>query len=221
MAPPRTYPGELADLRPDRALRLREGLAEVRRACRRAAAPPPRTLLVVCLPRQRLHRFVRTDFPGPGPGGRDYCWAGACLVSSSRFGVGQEEGSFRTPLGLHRVASVHGLGLPPGAVLKGRRLTGYVWQGCPQAPIAHRVLWLEGLEPGRNRGGACDSRRRLIYLHGLGEEPTLGRPHSRGCIHLAGKDLIPLADRAGPDTLVWITRAVWILGPQERREALF
>ena len=63
------------------------------------------------------------------------------------------KGSNRTPLGLHRIAKKIGGRYPEGAVFVGRKLTGYTWQGQPNAPIAHRILWLEGLQPGFNRGG--------------------------------------------------------------------
>jgi len=60
------------------------------------------------------------------------------------------------------------------------------------------------LEPGHNRGGSVDTRRRYIYLHGFGDETTLGRPQSHGCIHLAAADLMPLFDLLPTGTLVWI-----------------
>jgi lipoprotein-anchoring transpeptidase ErfK/SrfK len=70
--------------------------------------------------------------------------------------------------------------------------------------IVHRILWLEGLEPGFNRGGDVDSFRRYIYIHGFGDETTLGRPQSCGCVHLAAADLMPLYERLPVGTLVWI-----------------
>ena len=82
---------------------------------------------------------------------------------------------------------------------------GFTWQGQPDAAIAHRILWLEGLEPGFNRGGDRDSFARYIYIHGVGDETTLGRPTSRGCVHLAATDLLPLFDLLPVGTLVWIT----------------
>ncbi|MHB8521926.1 MAG: L,D-transpeptidase family protein, partial [Limisphaerales bacterium] len=69
----------------------------------------------------------------------------------------------------------------------------------------HRILWLDGLEPGFNRGGRVDTHRRYVYIHGIGDEPTLGHPASRGCVHLAAQDLLPIFDRVPADTLVWIT----------------
>ena len=82
------------------------------------------------------------------------------------------------------------------------------WQGIPNGSIVHRILWLEGLEPGFNRGGDVDTFRRYIYIHGFGDEMTLGRPQSCGCVHLSAADLMPLYDRLPVGTLVWIAGAV-------------
>jgi len=105
---------------------------------------------------------------------------------------------------LHRIAEKIGGGYPPGTVFKGRVPVGWTWQGTPDAAIAHRILWLEGLEPGVNLGAGVDTHARYIYVHGVGDESTLGRPASRGCLHLAAADLIPLYDRIPVGTLVWI-----------------
>jgi len=126
--------------------------------------------------------------------------------STSKFGIGQVAGSNCTPLGLHRVARKFGGGWPVGAVFKSRQMIGYTWQGLPHATIAHRILWLEGLEPGFNRGGNLDSFSRYIYLHGTADETSIGRPASHGCIHLAANDLIPMYDLVPEGTLVWISR---------------
>ena len=114
-------------------------------------------------------------------------------------------GSNCTPLGLHRVAVKAGGGWPIGTVFRDRRAVGLTWRGRPQAPIAHRILWLEGLEPGFNRGGVVDSFARCIYIHGVGDETGLGRPASHGCIHLAASDLLPLYERLPVGALVWIS----------------
>jgi len=126
------------------------------------------------------------------------------IMSTSRFGIGQVRDSFQTPLGLHRIAAKIGGGYPLGTVFKGRRPIGFTWQGLPQAEIVHRILWLEGLEPGLNCGGDVDTFRRYIYIHGFGDETTLGRPQSHGCLHLGAKDLLPLFDLLPVGTLVWI-----------------
>ncbi len=107
-------------------------------------------------------------------------------------------------MGLHRIAEKIGDGYPPGTVFEGRVPVGWTWQGKPDAAIANRILWLQGLEPGVNQGGGVDTHARYIYIHGVGDETTLGRPASRGCLHMAASDLIPLYDRIPSGTLVWI-----------------
>lgn len=127
-------------------------------------------------------------------------------VSTSRFGVGQQVDSNRTPLGMHRIAAKIGGGEPVGTVFRGRRPIGLIWKGLTKAPIAHRILWLEGMQPGFNRGEGVDSYSRYIYVHGIADESTLGRPASRGCIHVSASDLIALFNFVPQGTLVWIER---------------
>jgi hypothetical protein len=126
------------------------------------------------------------------------------LISTSAFGIGQRESSNQTPLGLHRIARKIGGGDMGGTVFRSRVPVGLTWQGMPEARIAHRILWLKGLERGRNSGGDVDSFKRYIYIHGLGDELSLGRPASQGCIHLGADDLIRLHDLLPEGTLVWI-----------------
>jgi hypothetical protein len=106
----------------------------------------------------------------------------------------------------HRVAQKFGGRYRAGAVFESRKLVGHTWDGRPDAPIAHRILWLEGLEPGLNRGGKVDTHARYIYIHGVGDESRLGRPASHGCIHLSAADLLPFYRLVPKGTLVWITR---------------
>jgi hypothetical protein len=126
--------------------------------------------------------------------------------STSRFGIGQAEGSNCTPLGLHRIAEKIGAGEPAGTVFKSRRVVGHVSQPeFADAKITTRLLWLEGLEPGFNRGGSVDSHSRYIYIHGTADQSSIGKPTSCGCIHLADADLIPLFEQLPVGTLVWIS----------------
>jgi L,D-transpeptidase YbiS len=159
----------------------------------------PATSLKRTQPREPLLRPVRGDLAEPG-----YRCEREFIASTSRFGTGQVTDSNRTPLGLHRIARKIGAGWPAGTVFESRRAVGFTWAGRPDAAIAHRILWLEGLEPGHNRGGNVDTFRRFIYIHGVGDESTLGRPASRGCVHLAAADLLPLYQRVPVGTLVWI-----------------
>jgi len=129
--------------------------------------------------------------------------------STSRFGIGQTEGSNRTPLGLHRIAEKIGAGEPAGTVFKARKVVGHTSQpGLADAKITTRLLWLEGLEAGLNKasrdGVTVDSYGRYIYIHGTADQSSIGRPASHGCIHLADADLIPLFDLLPAGTLVWI-----------------
>ena len=127
------------------------------------------------------------------------------VCSTSRFGIGQIEGSNRTPLGLHRIAEKIGGGEPAGTVFKAREIIGHTSQPeFADAKITTRILWLEGLEPGFNQGGNVDSHARYIYIHGTGDQTTIGCPASFGCIHLADADMISLFDLLPSGTLVWI-----------------
>jgi hypothetical protein len=126
-------------------------------------------------------------------------------ASTSRFGIGQAEGSNCTPLGLHRIVEKIGAGEPAGTVFKSRRVIGHTADPkFADAKITTRILWLEGLEPGFNRGGNVDSHARYIYIHGTADQGSIGRPASCGCVHLADGDLIPLFDLLPSGTLVWI-----------------
>jgi L,D-transpeptidase YbiS len=166
------------------------------RARARCGVAPSRYFLAVNVGRQQTALFFRRVGA--------YVPVRIFRCSTSRFGIGEVAGSNMTPRGLHRVAQKIGGGWPVGAAFKSRQLVGFTWQGQPCAPIAHRILWLEGLEPGLNRGGRVDSHARYIYIHGTGNEATLGRPDSCGCIHLSAADLLPLYDKLPEGTLVWI-----------------
>ncbi|MEW6302930.1 MAG: L,D-transpeptidase [Verrucomicrobiota bacterium] len=158
------------------------------------------------LPKERENRLPRPDETTSPSRSLRYTLRRRYLISTSKFGIGQVMGSNQTPLGLHRVAEKIGDGQLIGTVFRSRQPIGLTWQGMPNATIAHRILWLEGLEPGFNRGGNVDTHARYIYIHGLGDEPTLGRPASHGCIHLSAQDLIPLFDFLPSGTLVWIQK---------------
>ena len=167
--------------------------------CRQHGIPPTRDFLTVSIATQTLRHHT---FSGKqtAPSLRTY------RCSTSRFGIGQTVGSNCTPLGLHRIAQKIGGGWPIGTAFKGRRPIGFTWKGQSQATITTRILWLEGLEAGFNRGENVDSFSRYIYIHGTGDETTIGRPASHGCIHLAADDLIPLYDLLPIGTLIWIGR---------------
>ena len=121
-------------------------------------------------------------------------------VSTALNGVGEQSGSNCTPRGLHQVRAKIGDGLALGAVLRGRRWTGEVWTPAlhEQFPgrdwILTRILWLSGLEPGRNRLGDCDTFQRYIYIHGTPDCEPMSQPESHGCIRMRNADVLELFD---------------------------
>lgn len=185
------------------------------RRCRSQGIVPTRFVLLVNIAKQTTSLFEKSvaaicdrrgeNLISPTVTDRRYSLVKKLRCSTSRFGIGEIAGSNMTPRGLHRVAKKIGGGWPVGTYFKEREFTGYTWQGFPLAPITTRIMWLEGLEPGFNRGGNRDSFKRYIYIHGTGDALTLGRPASHGCVHLAADDLIPLYDKLPEGTLVWIS----------------
>jgi len=124
-------------------------------------------------------------------------------VSTSKFGVGDQPGSYQTPLGILFVSGRFGDNLPAGAVIKSRIATGEIVD--PNAPgrdaIVSRVIWLRGKEfVNRN------AHERCIYIHGTPEEKHIGRPASFGCIRMRTKDVIALYDVAHVGMHVTITQ---------------
>ena len=171
-------------------------------------ARPSRFILVVSVATQRMMLFEKLSRQSGESRFPHYEFRQRFVVSTSRFGIGQVMHSNRTPLGLHRIAQKVGGGHPVGTVFKARKPVGMMWdEGQQDNSIVHRILWLEGLEPGLNRGGNVDTFRRYVYIHGYGDETTLGRPQSCGCIHVSAAELVPLYERLPVGTLVWIARS--------------
>jgi hypothetical protein len=172
-------------------------------ACQKSRVIPTQFILAVNIAGQTASLFAKNS-ASSRLCVKDFEFVKIFPCSTSRFGTGQLDGSNCTPLGLHRVVEKIGGGWPAGTVFKGRQPIGYTWKGLPDAKITTRILWLEGLEPGFNRGGKVDSHARYIYLHGTADQMIIGKPTSCGCIHLADGDLIPLFDLLPGGTLVWI-----------------
>ncbi|MBI4356958.1 MAG: L,D-transpeptidase [Gammaproteobacteria bacterium] len=121
-------------------------------------------------------------------------------ISTSSFGVGQEKGSYQTPVGRHIIRAKIGAGMPAKSVFVNRRPTGEIYSENlgKQYPnrdwILTRILWLSGCEKGINRLGPVDTMQRFIYIHGTADESSIGRPHSHGCIRMRNQDIIELFD---------------------------
>lgn len=134
-------------------------------------------------------------------------------VSTAVNGAGECEGSGCTPRGWHEIRARIGAGCAPGTVFVGRRPTGEIYSAAlaREHPgrdwILTRILWLRGLEPGRNRHGAVDTMRRYIYLHGCPDSAPMGIPDSHGCVRMRNADIVELFDCVVPGTRVWIQEA--------------
>ena len=122
-------------------------------------------------------------------------------ISSAKNGVGQENGSFCTPLGKHIIRAKIGHDQPINAVFIRRRPTGEIYSLAldEQFPkrdwILTRILWLSGCEPGFNRFGSVDTMRRYVYIHGSPDSVEMGIPGSIGCIRMRNSDLLALFEQ--------------------------
>jgi lipoprotein-anchoring transpeptidase ErfK/SrfK len=111
-------------------------------------------------------------------------------VSTSRFGIGTEEGSMKTPTGRFRVAEKIGDGLPRDAVFQSRVP---LKPDDPLPPtedlVMSRILWLDGLDEHN-----ANTRDRFIYIHGTKHEHKIGEPDSHGCVRMRNEDVVELFD---------------------------
>jgi L,D-transpeptidase YbiS len=131
-------------------------------------------------------------------------------IATAKNGPGERYGSECTPRGWHQIRAKIGAGAELNTVFKGRRPTGEIYspalrQRFPGRDwILTRILWLSGLEPGKNRLGDVDTMRRYIYLHGCPDEDELGVPGSHGCVKLRNTDVVRLFDQVDIGTRVYI-----------------
>jgi lipoprotein-anchoring transpeptidase ErfK/SrfK len=109
-------------------------------------------------------------------------------ISTSRFGLGSEEGSLKTPVGRFRIAEKIGADAPAGTVFKNRRPVELKPEDAPAEDlIMSRILWLDGLESHN-----ANTKDRYIYIHGTNDEERIGQPASHGCIRMRNADLMEL-----------------------------
>jgi L,D-transpeptidase YbiS len=121
-------------------------------------------------------------------------------ISTSRFGLGEEPGSNKTPTGQFRVGEKIGDQAPPGEIFVSRVPTGRL--GKEEDDYDHvqtRIFWLEGLEPHN-----ANTRERYIYIHGTNAESHLGTPASMGCVRMSNADAIDLYEQIPVGTPVEI-----------------
>ncbi|MCL5975455.1 MAG: L,D-transpeptidase [Gammaproteobacteria bacterium] len=134
----------------------------------------------------------------------------SAAVSTALNGAGEQENSGCTPRGWHTIRACIGEGQPVNTVFRGRRPTGEIYSPelAEQFPdkdwILTRILWLSGLEPGKNRLGNVDTMRRYIYIHGTPDSEPMSIAKSHGCIRMHNQDLLALFDLVKPGLKVFI-----------------
>ena len=131
-------------------------------------------------------------------------------VSTSRFGQGSIENSFKTPLGSHEIKEKIGTDVSINTIFIARENTSRKAKIINEKIdsdddfVTSRILWLEGLEVGKNKGSGVDSYNRYIYIHGTHEEGLIGQKASHGCIRMFNQDVIYLYDKVKEGTKVLI-----------------
>lgn len=122
-------------------------------------------------------------------------------TSSSKFGIGFEEGSLKTPIGGFLISEKIGEEAELGTIFKARTPVGHWEPGTPtdEDLVLTRILRLDGIES-RN----ANTQERYVYIHGTNGEDRIGRRASHGCIRLKNRDMVELYDLVPEQTPVWI-----------------
>ena len=132
-------------------------------------------------------------------------------ISSSKYGEGSIENSNMTPLGLHVIKEKIGTDVPINTLFISRintKRTVNIENSRNKTKDDHitsRILWLDGLEEGKNKGKGVDSYSRYIYIHGTHEEGLIGEKASHGCIRMLNNDVIDLYNYVNIGTKVYIS----------------
>ena len=131
-------------------------------------------------------------------------------ISTSKYGEGSKENSFKTPLGNHIIKEKIGENAPINTIFISRINTKNIAsienkpKNTENDYVTSRIMWLEGQENGVNKGPGIDSYERYIYIHGTHEEGLIGVKASHGCIRMFNIDVIDLYDRIYNGTKVII-----------------
>ena len=131
-------------------------------------------------------------------------------ISSSKYGEGSIENSFKTPLGEHSIKEMIGEEAKMNTIFTSRintkRLATIIdqFEDTDNDYVTSRIMWLGGEEDGFNKGGNVDSFRRYIYIHGTHEEGLIGIKASHGCIRMFNYDVVELFNLVGIGTKVLI-----------------
>lgn len=132
------------------------------------------------------------------------------IVSTSKYGMGCQQDSFKTPLGAHKIAERIGGDNELNEIFEERKATGKIGNVLREKEssgidlILTRICWLQGIEKNKNCGGGIDSYQRYIYIHGTHEEGLLGTPASHGCVRMSNQDIAALYEQVSLGTFVYI-----------------
>jgi len=131
-------------------------------------------------------------------------------ISTSKYGEGSIENSFKTPLGKHSIKEMIGEEADINTIFTSRINTKRSatiidqFEDTDNDYVTSRIMWLDGEEDGLNKGGNVDSFRRYIYIHGTHEEGLIGTKASHGCIRMFNYDVIELFNLVNIGTKVLI-----------------
>ena len=131
-------------------------------------------------------------------------------ISTSKYGEGSIENSFKTPLGKHSIKEMIGEEAEINTIFTSRINTKRSatiidqFEDTDNDYVTSRIMWLDGEEDGFNKGGNADSFRRYIYIHGTHEEGLIGTKASHGCIRMFNYDVIELFNLVNIGTKVLI-----------------
>ena len=131
-------------------------------------------------------------------------------ISTSKYGEGSIENSFKTPLGKHSIKEMIGEEADINTIFTSRINTKRSatiidqFEDTDNDYVTSRIMWLDGEEDGFNKGGNVDSFRRYIYIHGTHEEGLIGTKASHGCIRMFNYDVIELFNLVNIGTKVLI-----------------
>lgn len=157
----------------------------------------PQRWLLVYTEQQRIYHFDGLNVVQSYP------------VSTSKYGLGNKDGSYQTPPGVHAIAEKHGAQEPLNTIFVARQSIGekaFINSADKESKdvITSRILWLKGKEEGVNMGGNIDSYQRYIYIHGTADEANIGHPASIGCVRMLNADVVDLFDQVVVDTPILI-----------------
>lgn len=134
--------------------------------------PAPRKL-VIDVPSQTLRLMRGKTVQGTFP------------ISTSKFGLGTEPGSYRTPTGRFVISEKIGSDAPERTIFESRQPIGVLEElGGESDLILTRILWLSGVDAEN-----ANTHDRYIYIHGTNQEAQIGTPASHGCVRMRNADI--------------------------------